>query len=99
MISADTKTDVKQEIKELVAPSSLILSVKNRGWMGFYLTIKIWYAWQKLFVGDHLMVDCFHLNSKITSIKSFHSRNVKISFNTTLRFALIHRPAQSELTG
>ena len=31
MISADTKTDVKQEIKELVAPSSLILSVKNRG--------------------------------------------------------------------
>ena len=32
MISADTKTDVKQEIKELVAPSSLILSVKNKGW-------------------------------------------------------------------
>ena len=31
-MSADTKTDVKQEIKELVAPSSLILSVKNRGW-------------------------------------------------------------------
>ena len=32
MISADTKTDVKQEIKELVAPSSLILSVKKKGW-------------------------------------------------------------------
>ena len=31
MISADIKTDVKQEIKELVAPCSLILSVKNRG--------------------------------------------------------------------
>ena len=31
MISVDTKTDVKQEIKEIVAPSSLILSVKNRG--------------------------------------------------------------------
>ena len=29
MIFADTKTDVKQEIKELVALSSLILSVKN----------------------------------------------------------------------
>ena len=27
MICADTKTDVKQEVKELVAPSSLILSV------------------------------------------------------------------------
>ena len=32
IISANTKTDVKQEIKELVAPSSLILPVKNRGW-------------------------------------------------------------------
>ena len=32
MISADTKTDVKQEIEKLVAPSSLILSVKNTGW-------------------------------------------------------------------
>ena len=32
MISADTKTDAKQEIKELVAPSSLILPVKNKGW-------------------------------------------------------------------
>ena len=32
MTSADTKTDVKQEIKELRDPSSLILSVKNRGW-------------------------------------------------------------------
>ena len=31
MMSADIETDVKQEIKELVAPSSLILSVKNRG--------------------------------------------------------------------
>ena len=31
MIFADTKTDVKQEIKELVAPSRLILSVKNWG--------------------------------------------------------------------
>ena len=31
MILADTKTDVKQEIKELVALSSLILSVKNWG--------------------------------------------------------------------
>ena len=30
MISPDRKTDVKQEIKELVAPSSLY--VKNRGW-------------------------------------------------------------------
>ena len=29
-ISADTKTDEKQKIKEFVAPSSLILSVKNR---------------------------------------------------------------------
>ena len=32
MISADTKTDAKQEMKELVASSSLILSVKNKGW-------------------------------------------------------------------
>ena len=32
MISTDTKTDVKQGIKELAAPSSLILSVKNKGW-------------------------------------------------------------------
>ena len=32
MISADTKTDVKQEIKELVAPSTLIFSVKNKDW-------------------------------------------------------------------
>ena len=31
MIYADTKADVKQETKELVASSSLILSVKNRG--------------------------------------------------------------------
>ena len=31
MISADIKTDVKEEIKELVAISILILSVKNRG--------------------------------------------------------------------
>ena len=31
MISSDTKTDVKQEIEELVAPSSLIMPVKNRG--------------------------------------------------------------------
>ena len=31
MISTDTKTDVKQEIKELVAPSSLILSVQDKG--------------------------------------------------------------------
>ena len=29
MISTDIKTDVKQEIKELVAPSSLTLSVKD----------------------------------------------------------------------
>ena len=32
MISPDTKTDVKQEIKEFVVPSSLILSVKNKAW-------------------------------------------------------------------
>ena len=32
MIPADTKTDVKQEIKELVAPFSLIFSIKDRGW-------------------------------------------------------------------
>ena len=32
IISADRKTDVKQEIKEFVAPSSLILSVKNKRW-------------------------------------------------------------------
>ena len=32
MISADTKTDVKQEIKQLLAPSTLILSVKNKEW-------------------------------------------------------------------
>ena len=31
MVSADTKTDVKQEIKELVSPSSLILSVQSKG--------------------------------------------------------------------
>ena len=30
MISADIKTGVKQEMKEFVAPSSLILSVKNK---------------------------------------------------------------------
>ena len=38
MISTDTKTDVKQEIKELAAPSSLILSVKNKGWGGKVFT-------------------------------------------------------------
>ena len=32
MISAYTKTDVKQAIKELVPTSSLILSAKNSGW-------------------------------------------------------------------
>ena len=44
--SADTKTEVKQEIKELEAPSSLILSAKNRGagGEGFYLKTKICYA-------------------------------------------------------
>ena len=75
MISADTKTNVKQGIKELEPPSNLILSVKSRGfgWEGFYLTTKICYAWKKLFGGDHLVVVCFHLNSKITShgCKSF----------------------------
>ena len=62
MISADTKNVVKQEVKELVAPSRLILSVKNRGvgWKGFYLTTKIFYAWQKLFINDHLVAGCFH---------------------------------------
>ena len=59
IISANTKTDVKQEIKELVAPSSLILPVKNRGWgekvftsqpnsfmhdKSYLLTITLWLA-------------------------------------------------------
>ena len=58
-------------------PSSLILSVKNRGWRVFYLMTKICQALWKLFVEDPLVAGFFHLNSKFISKSSFPLQRCK----------------------